>query len=59
MARPATATSRADLTRRFQVSGRACAASIEAAFAATGADMCSLASRWPESGECLRTVMVS
>jgi hypothetical protein len=51
--------SRADLTTLFQVSGRACAASIEAAFAATGADMCLLAGRWPESGECLRTVVVS
>ena len=32
------ATARARLTTVFQVSGRACAASIAAAFAATGAD---------------------
>ena len=37
MAAPATATASARLTTVFQVSGRACAASIAAAFAATGA----------------------
>jgi hypothetical protein len=38
LAAPATATVRARLTTAFQVSGRACAASIAAAFAATGRD---------------------
>src|SRR5579872_335566 len=37
MAAPATATTKARLTRVFQVSGCACAALISAAFAATGA----------------------
>ena len=38
MAAPTTATDSARLTMVFQVSGRACWASIAAAFAATGPD---------------------